>query len=278
MRSRSFGSIETSGIGARVVARALLGQDAEAGAGDDRHRARLDRVLAVAEEDEVVLEQPVEERDRLLDLVGRVARRRRRARPRPCTARARASPRSRAPTPGRRRGPRGRGRTAPSARPARAGARARSASPTRARRPRGACRTSTMRPSASRSTPITGWITSRTAEAAGVELRRHRVDQERRVGRVRLEHRARQRVAVGLQRRVERAHRERRGAAAVGEVEHADDLAEQLLGRQPGEERRPTSGAGRPRRRCAAAVPWLPSARDARVQLADDGTLRGAHV
>ena len=115
-------------------------------------------------------------------------------------------------------------------------------------------------------------------EPAGVELGRDRVDQERRVGRVRLEHGARQRIAVRLQRRVERAHGERRGAAPVGEVEHADDLAEQLLGREPGEgvgghpvEVRLGEGA---KERCPGPRPLD----DARVELADDGTLRGAHI
>src|SRR5262249_11977999 len=66
--------------------------------------------------------------------------------------------------------------------------------------------------------------------------------------------------------------------APVGEVEHTDDLAEQLLGRQAGEGigRHPVEVrlGKRAKERCPGPRPLD----DARVQLADDGTLRGAHM
>ena len=52
----------------------LVGEDPEAGAGHDAERVVLDPVLPVAEEDEVVLEQPLQEGDGLVDLVVGVAR------------------------------------------------------------------------------------------------------------------------------------------------------------------------------------------------------------
>ena len=52
----------------------LVGEDAEAGAGDAAVRVVLDLVLARAEQDEVAAQQPGQEVDRLADLVGVVAR------------------------------------------------------------------------------------------------------------------------------------------------------------------------------------------------------------
>jgi hypothetical protein len=89
--------------------------------------------------------------------------------------------------------------------------------------------TSTIRPASSRSIPSTGWR-SRDREPARVELLRHRVDQEGRVGGVRLDDRADRRVGVAGERGVEGADGDRVGATRVGELERADHLAEQLLG------------------------------------------------
>ena len=55
--------------------RGLVGEDAEPRAGHDGDRVLGDPVLAVAEEDEVLLQQPLEEGDGLVDLVVGVARR-----------------------------------------------------------------------------------------------------------------------------------------------------------------------------------------------------------
>ena len=70
-------------------------------------------------------------------------------------------------------------------------------------------------------------------ETARGQLLGDRVHQEGHVRAVRLDHRADGRVAVPRQRRVEGAHRERRRSPAVGELEQAHDLTEQLLRVEP---------------------------------------------
>ena len=61
------------------------------------------------------------------------------------------------------------------------------------------------------------------------QLLRHRVDEERRVLAVRLDDRPHGLVPVVGQRRIEHAYRKRRRPPPVGQVESAHDLAEQLL-------------------------------------------------
>ena len=88
------------------------------------------------------------------------------------------------------------------------------------------------------------------AEPALAQRRAHRVDQERPVLGVGLHHRALPLVAVGLERRRERAHRDRLRAAGGGELEGADDLAAAAppaAARR--RSRRPRAGAGTPSRR-----------------------------
>ncbi len=60
--------------GPRVGGAVLVGEDAEAGAGDAAVGVVADLVLARAQQDEVAAQQPGEEVDRLADLVGVVAR------------------------------------------------------------------------------------------------------------------------------------------------------------------------------------------------------------
>ncbi len=84
-------------------------------------------------------------------------------------------------------------------------------------------------------------------EAPCAELLRDRVDQERHVLGVRLDDRADGRVPVSGESGIEHANGERCNAAAVGELEQAHDLAEELLGIESlGDVRRdaPDVGAG----------------------------------
>ena len=105
------------------------------------------------------------------------------------------------------------------------------------------------------------------ADALRDELRAHRVDQERQVLGVRLEHRAGALVAVLGRRRVERAHDDRAVAARGGEVEHAGDLGEQLRAGSSTRPRRPRAASGRRRRTPRSTVPSLAAlARDQRHQ------------
>ncbi len=67
-------------------------------------------------------------------------------------------------------------------------------------------------------------------EAAGAQLLRDGVDEERGVHSVRLDDRSHRGVPVACERRVERADGERLGTSAVGQFEYAHDLPEQLLG------------------------------------------------
>ena len=57
----------------RELGRVLVGEDAEPRAGHHADALVVDPVLAVAEEDEVLVQQPLQERDRLVDLVVGVA-------------------------------------------------------------------------------------------------------------------------------------------------------------------------------------------------------------
>ena len=117
------------------------------------------------------------------------------------------------------------------------------------------CRTASIAPSASRSTPTIGCSTRWIPSPRAAQRRAHRVDQERPVLGVGLDHRARRLVAVLLERRRERAHRDRLGAARRGELEGADDLVAQRLaapaspsravGRQPAQERLREGADGR---------------------------------
>ena len=68
-------------------------------------------------------------------------------------------------------------------------------------------------------------------EPVRLERGRHRVDQERPVVGVGLHHRAERLVAVLGQRRVERAHGDRLVAAGGRELERAEHLGQQVVGR-----------------------------------------------
>ena len=70
-------------------------------------------------------------------------------------------------------------------------------------------------------------------QAAGLQLAAHRVDQERQVLGVGLDHRAGGLVAVLLLRRVEGAHGDRIAVARAGELEQRQHLGEQVLGGDP---------------------------------------------
>ncbi len=62
-RSRSPASIVSSATGVGEARALVVAQDAETRLRDDRDRLALDHVLAVAEEDEVAVEEPLEEED-----------------------------------------------------------------------------------------------------------------------------------------------------------------------------------------------------------------------
>jgi hypothetical protein len=66
-------------------------------------------------------------------------------------------------------------------------------------------------------------------QALGGDRLAHRIDEERQVLRGRLQHRTGALVALLGGRRVERTHEDRAVAAGGGEVEHAGDLGEQLV-------------------------------------------------
>ena len=71
----------------------------------------------------------------------------------------------------------------------------------------------------------------RVVQPARLQHPAHRVDQERQVVGVGLQHRADRLVAVALAGRVERAHRHRVAVARAGELEQGHDLAEQRVRR-----------------------------------------------
>ena len=99
-----------------------------------------------------------------------------------------------------------------------------------------ACRTRRSRPSVAALRADDGVDHGAHRVALRGELVGDGVDEERGVLGVRLDDGADRRVAVAGERRVEGAHGDVAGAA-VGELEQADDLAEQLLGREPGARR-----------------------------------------
>ena len=210
----------------------LVGEQAEAGAGHDADLLVGDLVLAVAEEDEVVLEQPVQERDRLVDLVVGVD-------DGPGAGQMAHPPRRGRPSPGSRARPRGPARARCARRPRRSASvsagsrrsRSKCMTDSRVLASRG-CSTAAMRPSPLRSTPMIGCSTRCTRAPVRLQLGGHRVDQERPVLGVRLDHRPVRLVAVVLGAGVARPHRDRVRAAAVGELEQPVDLAEQRLDRR----------------------------------------------
>ena len=99
------------------------------------------------------------------------------------------------------------------------------------------------------------------AEAARPQLRAHRVDEERPVLGVGLHHRARQLVAVLLERRGERPDRDRLRAARGGELEGADDRAAEGVGVSPS-----TPPSADRRRRKASAKARTAGARSEEVR------------
>ena len=209
----------------------LVGQDAEPRAGHEPDRVVRDLVLAVAEEDEVVGEQPLEERDGLVDLVVRVARG------------ARAGELHHPPAAvGHRREVHHRPAHVAEHRLDGVGERLEVlvAQPAvevevhhRLARGRLArvddAGDATVRVALE---PDDRMQRSLHGQPARGDRLADRVDEEREVLRRRLEHRAHALVAVGLGGRIERPHDDRPVAAAGGEVEHAADLGQQVRGRR----------------------------------------------
>ena len=93
-----------------------------------------------------------------------------------------------------------------------------------------ACETLAICPS-SREIPMIGCTSRATCSPRALERRAHAVDEERPVVGVGLQHRAERLVAVVVERRVERAHRDRRAAALVREAVRAEHLGGEVLGR-----------------------------------------------
>ena len=180
-------------------------------------------VGASAEQDEVAVAQPLEERGRLLDLVGSAHARGRRARQLAMRSTI-ASIAAKSPTASCSSRERlAHGRDERLALLARRDGRSSSTRMTDSRplaaRASAMC---TMRPSASRSTPTIGMQQQAHAVAGALHGGAHRVDEERRVGHVDLERRA-------CGRRFDHAHGDRLQAARVGEVVEAARLPIELL-------------------------------------------------
>ncbi len=209
-----------------------VAEDPQPGAGHDADLPVAEAVLAIAEEDEVVVQQPLEEGDRLVDLVVGVARR-------PGARELDHAPRAvghrrevphRAPDVVEHAAQRLRellelvGREAP----VEVVVHDRLA-------PRGLPRVQDRGDGAVRPAldPQDRVQDALDAEAARPQLGADRVDEERPVLRVGLDHRARHLVAVLLDRRGERPHRDRLLAARRGELEQPDDLPAQPVGQEP---------------------------------------------
>ena len=147
--------------GVGVVGLLLVAQDAQAGVGDHADRRVGDRVVAGAQHDEVVGGDPAQERDGLVDLGGVVAELRAVGgavgdRVDPLLHRPRSRAWRRGRPPGRRAAP----RPAPRGPRHPAGWAAPAAGRSRAARPRGPAGGRLSEPSAARSTPNTGCMTS----------------------------------------------------------------------------------------------------------------------
>ena len=222
--------VDWDGLG---VLRALaVGENPQPGAGDDGDLRVGEAVLAVAEEDEVVVQQPLEEGDRLVDLVVRVARR--------------PGPRELHHPP---RAVRHRGEVLDRAADVleHAAQRLREAfellrlePPVEVEvhdrlAPRGLARMQdrgdgAVSPALDAQDRMQHAL---DAEPVSPQPGADRVDEERPVLRVRLDDRTRRLVAMLLERRGERPHRDRLLAARGSELEQADDLPAQPLRREP---------------------------------------------
>ena len=201
----------------------------EAGALDQRHRAVGARILAGAEEDEVVAGQPVQELHRLVDLVLGVTRRRR---------------------PGdMRHPPHGRGHGAvvadhaahvgedPTHAVLEVGQLLGGEAPVELEVHDRLGRRRLRRAQHLRDVSVRGALRADDrvhdaddADAPRLDLGRDRVDEEREIVRVGLQDGAGRVIAVLGDGRVQRAHCGRRAAAGGRELERAQDLVEQLLG------------------------------------------------